>query len=275
MGNGVTRLRFTCLAITILALLFIAPANRAKGESRMVEFPVTPYMGDTITLTGKLTRPEGGGPFPALVFLHGCDGVMYDEFTATTDLMIAAGYVVLQVDSFGPRGITGVDGVCGGTDWLKASPRVRARDAHAGKDYLANLTYVDGDRIAVIGWSHGGMTVLEAVRNHAINEPVRLRPFRAAIAFYPYCPLKLPGLDAPLLVLIGDADDWTRAVRCKEMTLEGDTTHQYQLIVYPGASHAFDWPETWEYLGHEGWYDPVATADAYARVAEFLERHLQ
>ena len=241
MGNGMTRLRFTWLAISIVALLFIAPANRAKGESRMVEFPVTPYMGDTITLTGKLTRPEGGGPFPALVFLHGCDGVLYDDvtFISIEHRMIAMGYVVLQVDSFGPRGITGVDGVCAGTDRLKGSPWVRARDAHAGKDYLANLTYVDGDRIAVIGWSHGGMTVLEAVRNHAINEPVRLRPFRAAIAFYPYCPLKLPGLDAPLLVLIGDADDWTRAVRCKEMTLEGDTTHEYyggsRRVVRPGC----------------------------------------
>jgi dienelactone hydrolase len=272
MGNELrqfVRLWTICPIALIVAVLITAPANAANGENQFVEFPVTNFMGDTITLTGKLTQPEGDGPFPAVVLLHGCNGVEYDDGT----FMSSMGYVALQIDSFGPRGITNV---CDGSDRFKAGPRVRARDAHAGKDYLASLPYVNGDRIAVIGWSHGGMTVLQAVGNKAINEPVRPRPFRAAIAFYPRCPLTLPRLDAPLLVLIGDADDWTLAEHCRLMTLEGDTTHEYQLIVYPGATHAFAWEvEPWEYLGHKGRYDPAATADAYKRVFEFLERHLR
>lgn len=277
MGSRMTRLGFVCLVTTMIFVFVVVSPRTTNGESQIVEFPVTGYTGETITLTGKLTRSDSDGPFPALVLLHGCDGVEYDDpaTVSTENTFIARGYVVLLVDSFTPRGITGADGVCDGTDWLKGSPRVRAGDAHAGKDYLASLPYVDGERVAVIGWSHGGMTVLEAVKNIAINEPARPRPFKAAIAFYPNCPLKLRGLDAPLLVLIGDADDWTRAVYCKAMTLKGETKHEYELVVYPGATHAFDWENApGEYLGHKLIYDPEATADAYKRVAEFLERHL-
>ncbi|MFP6744729.1 MAG: prolyl oligopeptidase family serine peptidase [Alphaproteobacteria bacterium] len=82
-------------------------------------------------------------------------------------------YVLLEIDSFGPRGIVSV---CDSDSWSKASPQIPSRDAHAGKDYLASLPYVDDDRIAVLGWSHGGMTTLSAVSNRARNEPPRLDP---------------------------------------------------------------------------------------------------
>ena len=87
-----------------------------------------------------------------------------------------------------------------------------------------------------MGWSHGGMTVFETVSNRAMNEPPRPRPFKAAIAFYPWCNLKLQRVDAPLLVLIGDADDWTPVTYCRQMELIGSAPHEYQLIVYPGAT---------------------------------------
>ena len=54
-----------------------------------------------------------------------------------------------------------------------------------------------------------------------------------------------------------------------------DSPHTYELVVYPGASHSFDWRGSWEYLGHKGWYDPAATEDAYERVKAFLERYLE
>lgn len=221
-------------------------------------------------LVGRLTHPQGEGPFPAVVLLHGCAGIEFED-PSPANTFLAWGFVTLAIDSFGPRGLANV---CHGNNWLRASPMVRARDAHAGKDFLMTLPYVDADRVAVVGWSHGGMTVLAAVANWAMHEPLRPRPFKAAIAFYPFCKLKLPRVDAPLLVLIGDADDWTPVRYCRQMELTGETPHEYQLIVYPGASHAFDSPETWEYLGHKGWHDPEATADAYKRSREFLAKHL-
>ncbi len=73
---------------------------------------------------------------------------------------------------------------------------------------------MDDDRITLLGWSHGGMTTLSAVSNRARNEPLGLDPCKAAIAFYPRCSLILRRVDTPLLVLIGEADDWTPATYC-------------------------------------------------------------
>ena len=256
----------------LLGFLLVVQAVPSRAESEVVQFPVTSYMGETIMLSARLMRPEGDGPFPAVVLLHGCNGMSFEDPWAER-FLLPWGYVLLEIDSLGPRGVTNV---CGAGVWRKVSPNIRSRDAHAGKDYLASLAFVDGERIAVMGWSHGGITVLAAVSNRAMNEPPRPHPFKAAIAFYPHCSLKLPRVDAPLLVLIGDADDWTPVSYCRQMELTGEAPHDYQLVVYPGATHAFDWAGApGEYFGHKMIYDPAASVDAYRRVREILKRYVE
>lgn len=263
--------------IAVLALwLAVQPAS-AGASDEVVSFPMTDFLGETTMLSARLLRPDGDGPFPAVVLLHGCSGMSYDYPWAEKAHLpwgfLRRDYVLLEVDSFGPRGVVSV---CEENVGFKAGPILRARDAHAGKDFLSSLPYVDDNRIAVMGWSHGGMTTLAAVSNRARNEPLRPAPFKAAIAFYPRCDFKLHRVDAPLLVLIGDADDWTHVEYCRQMELTGEVPHEYQLIVYPGATHSFDWVDSpGEYLGHKIIYDPAATEDAYRRTREFLERHLE
>ncbi len=259
-----------CIAISVVLLLLAMPA---QAESEIVTFPVTEFSGETTVLRAKLNKPDGEGPFPAVVLLHGCGGTDLERTWPNYSLLSSWGYVTLRIDSFGPRGIAQV---CDLENRYVGSPAVRALDAHAGKDFLASLPYVDGNRIGLVGWSHGGWTVLKAVSNDAMHEPLRSDPFKAAVAFYPYCgDLVLRRLDAPLLVLIGDADSWTRASHCQSLTLEGETTHDYELVVYPGATHTFDWDDIEpEYLGHKFTFDPEATQDAYRRMRELLDLHL-
>ena len=56
-------------------------------------------------IEGYPTKPEGSGPFPAVVLLHGCGGwteaVRQERAAWFTNL----GYVALAVDSFATRGI--------------------------------------------------------------------------------------------------------------------------------------------------------------------------
>ena len=64
-----------------------------------------------VTLHAALYRPDGAGPFPAIVALHDCGG-LDSRPAATTELygewaklLVADGFVVLFPDSFGSRGL--------------------------------------------------------------------------------------------------------------------------------------------------------------------------
>ena len=74
---------------------------------------------------------------------------------------------------------------------------------------------------------------------------------------------------APLLVLIGEEDDWTQAKYCRQLLAHPRAADEPELRVkvYPDATHSFDAdaPER-NYLGHLLRYDPIATADARAEI---------
>jgi len=80
------------------------------------------------------------------------------------------------------------------------------------------------------------------------------------------------------LILIGDADEWTKAEVCRrfaERIAAEDQAGQLVLRIYPGATHAFDAQGSMRtYAGHPIKPDPVATADAWNQVVEFLHQHI-
>jgi dienelactone hydrolase len=99
--------------------------------------------------------------------------------------------------------------------------------------------------------------------------------FKAAIAIYPWCEIStFPNV--PLLVLIGESDDWAPAIRCSRYLKSVSTEHEVILKVYPGAYHDFDWEGTDEiYEGHRLLYDPIAAKDAIVQVKSFLAKHFR
>jgi dienelactone hydrolase len=213
-------------------------------------------------IAGVLRKPNGDGPFPAVVLMHGCGGVQPGNEQWVTEIT-KWGYVTLMVDSFGPRGLSEI---C--TNFGRLGVTDRTFDAYGALAYLQTMPFVDKDRVALMGWSHGGRVVLSSM--WAYRRP-ETGGFRAGIALYPYCE-HYPRIYAPVLILIGGADDWTPAWRC-----EGIKNHStVELKVYKGAPHSFDnpgLPRT--YLGHALGYDWAATADARVRVRKFLGRHLR
>ena len=102
-------------------------------------------------------------------------------------------------------------------------------------------------------------------------------PFKAGIAFYPYCDMPLYNLNAPLLILIGESDEWAQAKWCTEMMPPEQSDLDLILKIYPGAYHDFDW-EGMDQEGYEGFrmlYDPVAAKDSIVQVKSFLAKHLK
>jgi dienelactone hydrolase len=203
------------------------------------------------------------------VLLHGCGGLTA-TYHGWAETLRSWGYVALLVDSFGPRGETVV------CDTWRVDPlHARMPDAYAARSYLAAQPFVAPARIGLIGWSHGGITTLHAVDDVYLSRLGRDR-FRAAIAFYPGCLIRLVRLNAPLLILIGEEDDWTPAARCRRMEVETAPSHEFTLTIYPGAYHDFDRRDRDAdvYLGHRLERHPEAAADAEQRVRRFLTRHL-
>jgi dienelactone hydrolase len=262
------------IKVAIFIFLMIITVTAAEA-SETVTFKGTDTTSNEnpFMLTGKLTKPQGEGPFPAVVCLHGCGGISRRD-DAWVERLSSWGYVTLQVDSFGPRGKSNI---CTNVELIP--PKSRAQDAHDAKSFLSGLPFVNKDRIAVMGWSHGGWTTLYTVnpKTHFCN---RASPFRAAIAFYPYCDISLSGLEAPLLILIGDYDDWSPARMCSQMMPFRKTSNEVILKIYPKSYHGFDADGMDGYVQgtrntHRMFYNPAAAADATPRVREFLERHLK
>lgn len=227
---------------------------------------------EELLLAGRLSKPSGAGPFPAIVLLHGCGGIQPKRDHRWAERLTGWGYVTLQVDSFRPRGLANVCTYSG-----KEAAQVvekRVGDAYDAKRYLAGLPFVDRSRMAVLGWSQGGLTTLQALYKRKAD------PFRAAVAFYPSCRRTLTDLNAPLLILIGEADDWTPADRCVAMLPKEKASAGVTLKVYPGAFHGFDTAgANASVRGSRGTHriahDPNAEADAILRVRDFFEKHLK
>ncbi|MCU0868790.1 MAG: dienelactone hydrolase family protein [Burkholderiales bacterium] len=196
-----------------------------------------------VPLSGQFVQPAGTGPFPAVVLAHGCAGVGASE-QAWAARLARHGVATLIVDSHRPRGIART---CEQPGAL--GPLERVPDLFGALAWLATRPHIDVDRVALVGFSAGGIaTTIAATRwadtTFTATPAVR---FRAFVAFYPYCNVRAPELDriaAPLRIHIGDADDWTPAAPCVEHVARLRAAgFDADITVYPGAHHAFDVPD--------------------------------
>jgi dienelactone hydrolase len=251
-----------------------------------------------------VSKPDGPGPFPAVVIMHDCSGLGSTSSGAPArwaQELVGLGYVVLLPDSFTTRGHAG--GVC--TDpspsRTEVGPSRRVRDASAALAYLRTLPYVDGRRVGLMGGSHGGTTTLAAmVAPESGMEPfVRHRHmgFVAAVALYPGCTTRLGSWQAgsggvykpiaPVLILIGEKDDWTPAAPCRKLTEAAqEAGYPVTIKVYPEAYHSFDSAKPVRYVatrvnanapsgrGATTGGDSQAWTDSIREVVAFFGQHL-
>lgn len=226
--------RMMCASLFLLAGLRAGLAQQPTP----VTFPADDAAHTQIT--AYLMRPEGSGPFPAVVGLHGCGGLLGKNGELRSrhvdwgQRLVAAGYAVLFPDSYGSRRLMSQCGVSPPA----LTARDRVADVRGAADWLARQPYVDPRKLALIGWSAGGSTVIWATAPRAAPTGV---DFRAAFAFYPGCRgfLRAPWTPRlPLSILIGESDDWTPAAPCAELASRWDCVY----MGFPGAYHGFDAP---------------------------------
>ncbi|BBO15165.1 dienelactone hydrolase [Bradyrhizobium ottawaense] len=272
------------LRLTTLFLMLLMSAARAAPAPQPVDIPLASGV-----LHAQLYKPEGPGPFPAVVALHGCGGLgshsdpVLPRYRDWAERLLRAGNAVLLPDSYGSREL---GPQCRVKEMHVKARRERVTDVAASRAWLMKQSWVARDRVSLMGWANGASALLWAVRPQGAARD--LEPdFRAAIAFYPDCRISA-GLGwstrVPTLVLIGANDDVSSPPACRQM-VEGahGRSALARIVVYPGAYHDFDRANTPLHAaggsndaavperGHLG-TDAKARAESQKDVAQWLAR---
>lgn len=232
------------------ALLLAALMGCAQAAITVepVSIPAAALSSSPAALVAHRFTPAGLGPHPAIVLLHGCGGA-YDSqgrlgarHRMWGEYLASQGYTALLLDSFSARGIRQICTVKLDQRTLKEADR--AGDAYAALAWLRQQPDVDARRISLLGWSHGAGVTLAAIS----HPPSAGQGFHAAVAFYPGCTARNKKADqfhpyAPVLLLMGAADDWTPAAPCQALTdAVAKRGESMRIVLYPDSYHDFDNP---------------------------------
>lgn len=237
----------------------------------------------------RVHKPAGDGRFPTALLYSGCDGPK-DNLDRWAAMLNARGWAAIVVDSHGPRGFSDTDVwrlICAGQMFMGSE---RAGDVLVSIDDARRMPFVDPDRIALVGASHGGWAIMDLL---ALDPPRRL-PFNlsappddryddplagvvGAILLYPYCGAAnraaRDGWRRPLPTLfvlsrddtVADPDDCLRVVR--RLEVRGAPV---QTLLLSGVTHGFDQQERAALSTLV--FDEAATERALAKGAAFLDR---
>lgn len=220
-----------------------APLTRAAWAAELVK-------------AATVVKPAGPGPFPLSIQFHGCGGLRPLQ-EAYASAAVAAGFAVVIADSFKPRGLTRLSAsalVCTGAALRGAE---RAADVIALYDWARRQSWVEADRIAAAGWSHGAWALMDAIalgdragRACGLSDlpPEPMRGLAGAVLIYPYA--AFPALTIsrgwgpakPSVAALLCGKDQVVGMRFPPRAvdrLEADGLSVDRLI-FPDATHAFD-----------------------------------
>jgi dienelactone hydrolase len=248
--------------LVALALLLWSSSGSARAVDRL-----------------RTVKPDGAGPFPAVLFVSGCSGFAPpfapSAYERPAERLRTAGYVVTYVDYLAARGLK----TC--ADALTLFPPSEAgADLHAEAEgdllaaatWLGTQPFVDPARITALGWSWGGGVVLSTLL-HTTGDRLG---FSRAIVYYPDCrAMGAWNVQTPLLMLIAGADTVMSRKACEAAAKRSAYSDAVKVVVYEGAMQGFDVEELpakmsspFGTLGH----DPAAATAAWQEIMRFLSR---
>lgn len=194
------------------------------------------YDADGLTMVGHLARPDGDGPWPAVLIGH--DGVGLDDFQRRrADHLAEHGYAALAMEYHGGRCFFGhPEAMLARVLPMIADPDRMQAVGRAALDVLLAEPGVDPARLAALGYGAGGSIVLELARAGV--------PFRGVAVVHPGLPSTRPedwtAVTATFLLATGSEDPictpdqllvFGRALQ--------DAGVDWCVGVYGGAEHAF------------------------------------
>jgi dienelactone hydrolase len=193
------------------------------------------------TVWGELSLPAGaaGDRVPAMVLMHGSGGIERG-MAQWVEAFNGIGVATFVVSSFEPRGVKRT-----AEDQALVPPAANLMDGLQALQLLATHPRIDAARIGVMGFSRGG----EVAFRSAV-EPLRRAVIKSELKFALHIPVYAgcnqvywsPQLTkAPLLNLVGEADDYTGAAACEQLAQRyAEAGATVRTLKYANAPHAWD-----------------------------------
>lgn len=236
--------RFPCTPLT-LAFVSVVTATCNSLPAGLVAFSSGPQR-----IMAHLSTPQGAGPFPAVIYLHGGKGpIVGGDPAATAKALAKAGWI-----GFAPLRGKGLS--------LNGS----ARDVVAAINYVKGLKNVDPRRLAIVGFSRGGLLALMAsTRRRDLKAVVLLAPahgrglLRRVLS-------DAPRVNAPTLILVSknDTKQADHLGLCRQInTALKAAAKPTRLVVYP----------PYRKDGHQLFFK--VRSSYWTDVVKFLEPHLK
>ena len=218
----------------------------------------------------RIMKPEGTGPFPAVMMVPGCSGFEYasakEAYNSGQKRLVELGFVTLRVDYLAARNVSHCfDG--------GVSTEEVAIDIGIAAGYLREQTFVKKDSLNVVGWSYGGAGALQALGRTYSREPVHVD---AVVAYYPACNFVQQRWhsEVPVLVLEGRIDNVAPERNCTSL-FRGLPDERLTIRTYEDANHGFanfTLPAEMQYRFGTLGYNKVAAESAWKEVVSFLRK---
>lgn len=262
-------LKRVLLGILILFVVFVVfligsiLVDAAIGSGRLDAVTNTdiPGVNSGPDVRAYVAKPDGEGPFPAVIMIHEFYG-LNESIVGKADLLAEEGYLVIAPDTF--RGST--------TSWIpraiyqviSTKPEEANADLDSVYSWLESQQDVDPNRIAIAGFCYGGRTSLVySLHNNRLA---------ATVIFYgsPETDAEvLKNLPGPVLGIFGSADQSisVESVHAFEAALT-QAAIPHEITVYGGQPHGF-------VHDAEGIKAGGAQAEAWNQMLAFLAVNLQ
>ena len=241
-------------------LTFHPYKNRKEQHNTMPDIiqPIF-YNSGQRQIHGVLARPEGDGPFPAIVVIHEIFG-LNENIKEIASRFANAGYIALAADLFSGRNqVICMFRLMRGMLFSSLNHGGIA-DLKAALDYLVEQPGVNGERVGAIGFCMGGsLAIAWACTDNRL---------KAIAPFYGMNPRPLEAVKrmCPVVGSYPDNDITTKAGQKLDMELDRyDIAHDIK--IYPGTKHSF-----FNDTGRA--YDAAASEDAWERITRFFGEHL-
>ena len=217
---------------------------RANGKGEMDSF---------------FARPEGTGPFPAIIVIHEIFG-LNDNIREIAGQFAEQGYAALAVDLFSNRNrmvcmMQIVHGMM-----IRPLNNLMLDDLKSAIAVLQKQPGVDADRVGSVGFCMGGAYALQL----AITD----KGMKAASVFYGANPKPLEAVAeaCPIIGSYPDKDFTTKAARELEASLTNYNV-PHDIKVYDNTQHSF-------YSQQRTPFEVEASKDAWQRMLSFFQEHL-